>query len=571
MPGLIYSSGVPKQKSDSLCKGLCFDKRYYQNDFLRNEHEAILFNGYKEYPVKKYDFKPWVCCVEGLIYNAEIEAVLNAVIKDIAHGNITNIAEIIGPLDGEFLIILHNVETGITYILNDSMGRLPVYIYRKDDVLIVSREISFVLNFIGKPSYIKANVALHLMFGFSFGSTTIWNGIERLEPHSVIQFNSETKAFNNNSFFRLNIGSEKNSSATEVFDHFKLALENRITKLPNPSISLSGGLDSRLVAGFTAELKATIPFTTFVRSDGAADLDVECAKRILQNLNYSKLHNLVRLPSSSDEDLDYILRIKSGLNNGAMGFILPYYRYLESQNLTSITGDGGDKFFVNLYPHRNLKSNDDLVAYLLFNVSSLKIELAARLAGTTESEILKVISKRVKSYRLSSWNKVYAYFLIRERGINWVYEGEDRTRYLTWTTSPYYSPQLIKSTMKMAMQKKKHGGLFSSLFNLLPGSLETVLNPNWQLVPSNKAGIRVLFFKQGLKSRFPNLVPKKRDVSVQEFEKQDKLNEMLANANESSPIKMDEEEFQKLTLADIVPWRILSILFRENDQRPFIN
>ncbi len=569
MPGLIFSSGISKLKSDLLCKALCFDKRYYQTDLLRSENEAVLFSGYKGYPVKKYDLKPWVCFVDGLIYNNEIETVLTAIINEIAKGDITNLAALIEPLDGEFLLMLHNVETGTTYIINDSMGRLPVYIYRKDDVLIVSREISFVLNFIGKPSYIKANVALHLMFGFTFGSSTIWNNIERLEPHSVIQYNRERKSFRNNSFFRMNIGSETNGNTSEIFDQFKLALENRIAKLPNPSISLSGGLDSRLVAGFAADLKAAVPFTTFTRQDGAADLDVDCAKKILRNLNYSKLHDVVRLPSSTDEELEYILRIKAGLNNGAMGFILPYYRYLESQNLTSITGDGGDKFFVNLYPYRNLKSKEDFISYLLFNVSSLKIIVAARLAGTSESEILKIISNRVESYRLNSWNDSYAYFLIRERGINWVYEGEDRTRYLTWSTSPYYCPQVIKAAMKMAMPKKKHGSLFSSLFKLLPGNLETVLNPNWQLVPDDRTGIRVLFFKQMLKSRFPNIVPKRRDVSVQVFEKQDVLIEMLANTSASSPIEMDILEFQKLTLEDIVPWRLLSILFRENDTRWF--
>jgi hypothetical protein len=67
-----------------------------------------------------------------------------------------------------------------------------------------------------------------------------------------------------------------------------------------------------------------------------------------------------------------------------------------------------------------------------------------------------------------------AHFKIFERGHNWLFVGEDRSRFFMWSTTPFYSVPFFKASMAIPQRAKRHYLLYKYfLVNLKPALLRT--------------------------------------------------------------------------------------------------
>jgi asparagine synthase (glutamine-hydrolysing) len=167
--------------------------------------------------------------------------------------------------DCDFVIVFLRKEINEIIILNDALGRLPVYLFRGSHFCVISREIRFIVNYLGHVGYDMMGIAEFLLFGYTLGRRTLFENVERLQPATLLRFNGTSLHYSIERLHIFNFDSKQNSTRTvdenaaELVALFRESCRRRADKKGRNFVSLSGGLDSRVVAaGFHEE---SIPFT----------------------------------------------------------------------------------------------------------------------------------------------------------------------------------------------------------------------------------------------------------------------------------------------------------------------
>src|SRR5579872_4062323 len=154
--------------------------------------------------------------------------------------------------EGEFVMVFAEAATGAVHIVNDRFSSRPFYTLRRDRATYFSSNLAFLLT-LAQTSYrpdavgwLQACTAAH-----TFGTRTTAQGVERLRPGTHLTLTPE--GTNERQYWRLqhrpdaDLDPAKHSE--EVFQAFRKGAERRVQLVRKGIVALSGGLDSRLVAG----------------------------------------------------------------------------------------------------------------------------------------------------------------------------------------------------------------------------------------------------------------------------------------------------------------------------------
>lgn len=553
MPGFIFDSTGREVPNDDARVVLEFDKRYQYQALYDSEKALLCFNSYANYPHETFETEDYFCLFEGLVYNGVPARVAENLFSLLRVKNFDSILETVTKLDGEFVFVIRVKDSNRWYIINDHWGRLPVY-YRVDtDGLICTREISYFWLNGATPSLSQENAAIQLMFGYTLQNDTPYMDVFKLPPNVVVEYKEGQSDFTLHKGFNLSRYLKRtfNPSLKDLNEAISKAISERVKCFKNPSLSLSGGLDSRLIAGHLAKNKQKIMLTTFERKGEHYQSDVAGAKQIASRLGFGEHHKIIAVEHDNSRG-SYISRIKRGMNGLEMGFILPYLESISTYSDMSLTGDGGDKFLVDLRPYKKLNSVESLLSYIVDTHSAVAPKEAAAIFGIDSDLVIQKLKDALQAFDCPSVEDTYAAFLIRNRGMNWLFEGEDRNRYFLWSTSPFYAPSVVLEAMAFSMKEKENGELFKRLFHDLPGNLETVVNPNWKLPLSDEQRIRRLMFRQKLKSRLPSWLTQKSATKkpIREY--------LQLSKNESSPELFSDLNMEQQVIPEVFQ-RLISL------------
>lgn len=455
---------------------------------------------------------------EGMVYNLDPKEHFEELTNLLDAYHFDEVIEKMRDWDGEYIFMHRDRNSKSMYIVNDSWGRLPVYYWQSKDQFIVSRNISCITHF-AQPEYNRLHLGMILLLGTDLGTNTIWKKVHRLPPRSILHIHADGH-ISLYEYFQLDtVGGKKTLEEVipKIQEQFDTSLKNRLERLKNPSVSLSGGLDSRLIASGAKKLEKDIPYITYSRKDGTDYLDDASSQEIVQRLDLQQ-HEVFEILPPTSEDAKELLGFKQGINYLSMSYVLPYYRMHAKKNLTTITGDGGGKFFVDLSALKSIHSMKGLMRYIMRYNTFCSLETAAKLVGISAMELEENIIGHLDGYPFHSFDDKYVYFLIREAGINWAFEGEDRNRQYVWSTSPFYSPALIETCLSIPQTTKAYGGLYHLLYQRYPGNLHEVMNPNWKEEVSNQKQVRRIHDRQKLKAFLPeSILEARKNVRIEAF------------------------------------------------------
>jgi asparagine synthase (glutamine-hydrolysing) len=524
MPGFVFASKINEEIKAGALKKLAFDERYALKDIHKEKDYLLTVNSYKEYPIQLIELKNMTILVEGLIYNQSSSSLAETFTAFYTPASWVkpNISSWVRVTDGEFVVVMLHHGLRELMIINDAWGRLPVYYFKHGNSFVISREIAFVNHAKPERKADQAAAAAALLFGYPIGEYSLYEGIMRMPPMSVMSYDlRQAKLHVDRNFsLEINLSAKPQQVDTDKFiSLLSKALVTRINKLQNPMLALSGGLDSRLLAAFVVKDKLDSGFLTYSDEAGSAQADVQVAKQIVERLGVQSRHTILNLHAETGQDVAYLLAIKQGLNYPGMAFILPFLEHFKFNSFTQITGDGGDKFLADLKPLIRLRTKKQLLRYLLRTQAIMPLEMVALLTQLGKNDILHFLSLSIESYGASSVEEQFAHFMIRERAMKWLFEGEDRNRYFSWCTSPYYNPELASKAMMMPMANKRNGLLFKQMLEALPGQLHELMNPNWRLPPADQDAVKRMFRRQQLKFLLPQWVMSqiKREVAKPEL------------------------------------------------------
>lgn len=480
MPGLSVLHG-PDRRSidiDDLFESIEFFDGYRSEREITTPETVISQTGYDEYPVERFETDDAVLLREGHLYDGQIDP--DRLSSLVSNRRYDDLEEWLLEQDGDFLIAIYFKDTDEIVLLNDALGRLPTYYATIGETAVVSRELKFVREFarrIGVPLAVdQLAIAQQLVFEHQLGTRTVFDDVRSIPPGSLLRITDGDVHVTRLNQFDFSEKRHADKSVTEnaeaLASKFRTACENRHLDGTTSIISLSGGLDSRVVAGGYHD--AGIPFSTvtFDNANGLYESELGIAESIADTLGAEWTPYRAKSTPTHRSDL---LDTKQGMNNVGMTFILDFFEQLRSDHdaITYVTGDGGDKLLVDHTPPRQPKSVSDLVDLLLETNGRIPVPEAAAVADIAPDRLRESIHDRLRSYPESEPSEKYTHFLYRERGFNLLHHGEDRNRYYFWSVSPFYSLPVFQYAINCPEEQKSQRALYKAhLGELAPELLE---------------------------------------------------------------------------------------------------
>jgi asparagine synthase (glutamine-hydrolysing) len=525
LPGISFifdsKNEIIKKESEILqsLKSIIHTEQYKHEIFLDEKSFFLGCTRYDEYPVKFFETDEFYICLEGQIYNKNSK--LKSSLVDLAKMIVQNkknmneeLAKWLLDTDGDFVIVIKPKNRSRIYIINDVLGRLPLYYYKRDGKLFVSREMQFIINLIEDNKFDRMAIAQYLLFGYSLGKRTLFEDINRLKPASIIKIDLKHSDIKFDDVYQFNFDQKKNAKISfkenikNLVELFTEACKNRTNSNDKNIVTLSGGLDSRTVAAGLHRNK--IPFfgATYMDFNKTAESDVRIAKELADVFNIQ--WKLFSLNPPQGKDILELLKIKNGLNYLGMGFIIPFYKNLiktYGSNIIIFSGDGGDKVLPDLRPSSNPNNLNDLVNNVITDNQIYSLNDVAALTKIDKQEIISELKQELQDYPEQDLKQKYIHFLVFERGFKWLFEGEDRNRFYFWSTSPFYSVKFFNYAMNCPDNMKNKYKLYREFLIELSPDASEVEYANWKL-PITSSRTKLYLFYRDIYFRLPHKITK---------------------------------------------------------------
>jgi asparagine synthase (glutamine-hydrolysing) len=487
------------------------------------------FTAHAAYPLRHWETADTLVVLEGIVYGRDESAVaseLEALCLGAAPGEApasgasaadltSRITDWVRGQDGDFVICLLDKQSGRFALFNDLLGRLPLYAAELPEGLAIAREVKFAAALLKERALDPLGGAEHLVFGYPLGQRTLVRGVHRLPPATVVCGDARTGAVEilrtvEARFDAAGISGQPVTTA-RIREHgaalaflFREACARRFPAPPGATavLSLSGGLDSRSVAaGLT---RAGIPFkaATFDAEGVIHPQDVAVARELAEILGVE--WKLFSLGADTITAAEGLLRLKDGLNYTGMSFLLPFYEALREawgNDLALWTGDGGDKLLPPLLPEGTRLTDKNFLTTLVARHAIFSPSEAERITGLERGTLVSTLREHVAAYPERDPESRNAGFFVRERAYKWLFEGEDRTRFFFWGTSPFWSPPLAEAAFAIPQSARDGHALYAAFLQALDPRLAEVRNARWGSAIAKRPGLFLI--ARGIMNRLP--------------------------------------------------------------------
>jgi hypothetical protein len=225
-------------------------------------------------------------------------------------------AEKIQAGEGEFVSILMDRQDGRLAIINNRYGTRPLYYLQAEERFWFSSNVTFLMNLSGQRAQPDPLGVMQIVcYGHTLTPQTHTRGVERLFPGSCMTATSE--GIQQKRYWRLgyyNVGEDLDPTtyAKEVFEAMERGLVKKTRRSPVGFMSLSGGLDSRLVAGAAYRQCNYFAFTFSNDTQKLETPDVVAARKICQRLGLE--HRVVQMTvGEASASADEIIHLTGGM------------------------------------------------------------------------------------------------------------------------------------------------------------------------------------------------------------------------------------------------------------------
>lgn len=482
-----------------------------------SRHTVLAVSHYPGYPWRWIETDQFQIGLEGHIYDLASPAAesLAEVASQILNASSISraAASWLPTVDGDFVLWMRARESGRMVLLNDMLGRLPLYAsitHSSPSETVVSRIVQATAHWIGVRNPDRYAMAEVLLFGYPLANRTLFEGVHRLAPATAILPCTHTKASKTDPIRRSRSSHHHSLDANVhlLADRFRRACGRRTATESKPILGLSGGLDSRAVlAGLHRSSNTdSLRTTTFVQPDGSNAEDVAYAES-LANIFGVPWSSFPLAPSSADSQRA-LLYLKAGLNSLEYDFMIGFLRRLRSRigpGAMLLTGDGGDKVLPDLRPAPSLSDADTFLNHLLRVQGQMPLETAAAVVGLRQDDLTEKILDRVTTFTASTWTDRYAEFLLRERALSGFLEGEDRNRHFLWHAAPFYAWPVLSLALQIPPSQKSYDRLYSAFLRALTPETQSVPRSEHAHTRPGSLPYRLIARLRHTVHRFPSL------------------------------------------------------------------
>lgn len=253
-------------------------------------------------------------------------------------------------LNGMFAFAYFDQEQQKVILGRDSLGKKPLFISIKGENLFWASTMS-ALKQIAEGHQICENALLsYLAFGYTIDPSTIYEGIQAVRPGYCYEVKAGISLREIKSPIcdpTLN-GNNRNPS---LYEEIKESVFDRIEGHEGIAISLSGGLDSSIVAQLSSQSNREIVAYSLKWSDSDKsryNTDFEKAEMIAKSLNLRFVGvDFLSSGGHLENTLSDFIRFMGEPNSNPTGVsLVPLYRRISQDGFRLVlTGDGSDEIF----------------------------------------------------------------------------------------------------------------------------------------------------------------------------------------------------------------------------------
>jgi len=469
------------------------DVDYSSEIFQENDNLILSYTKYQRYPVNSFENDRFKIILEGRIYNkqgSELEEHLFA-IADLAlkEGGYCKqeIAEWLLGSDGEFNVFIIDKTSGNIRIINDVLGRLPIYYFISDNQFILSRHQGFVTAVSQQRQCDRLGLAELLLFNHCMGKRTLVEGVCCLSPASVVSIDFKNRKTDIETVYEFDFEQMKQDGASSAGDIEKLislfseGLKDRakISDGQTNVLSLSGGLDSRLVAGLFDYCKIPFSAMTYIDPQERLAKEAQVSGMVAQLVKTER--KTVEISKLKGVGILRMLKLKSGICPISKGFIFDYYSSIKQMlgdGTVLFGGNGGNNLLEDTRPVKTINCIEDFADHKQRKEGLFSYEEVALLTGVSRDEIIHEIRDLTDSYPERTWQQKWVHLYFYCRTFRRWNDGEDRNRSFSWATSPFWSVNFFRYIMSWPDRDKQHHRIHQRLLSSICPALDNVVNAN---------------------------------------------------------------------------------------------
>ena len=347
---------------------------------------ALSFNG------EIYNFLELRNKLQSQGVSFETESDTEVLIKYLGHVGLSNLPE----LNGMFAFAFYSKRENKLYFSRDKLGKKPLYI--SQDGLVI-RWTSTVDSF--KPTRDKNSISdeslfQYLSLGYLLDPATTQANHFAVNPGEIVCIDLSNSKLDS---WRVNYPSiDQFEDFAENMDLRNLigeSVEDRISGHENVAISLSGGVDSSIIAIEVAARAGKSHAFTARWSDSDKDrynLDADVAKSVCSKLNIDlEQVEMIKPADLSAELRSFLIAIQEPNNNpSGVSMLRLYSRIAETGHRLALTGDGSDEIFGGYARHTAVSKvknvfnfqNKELITSSFTDVRDGKTSLLRRALAT---------------------------------------------------------------------------------------------------------------------------------------------------------------------------------------------
>lgn len=455
--------------------------QWYKAAVLYSDRNTIIGRSYYDgYPFTVFQDEQGVTALEGAVFNKsekKVEQEFNRITRSKLPLDqlLNDMKDFILSTEGEFVITRYDKQTRKCTIVNDALGRLPVYYsvpQQSSSTVIVSREAKFIIPFLGRPDFDMNAVAEFLLFGYPLGERTLWKGIKRLPPAAVLIIDAEENSFFVKEVFSWNLEpahedhhtlDNLQGRARLLTDLFLSSLKDAAKKFSKDHtliVSLSGGLDSRAALAGLLEIGVKPVTCSFPSPEN------DLAKRVARTLNVE--HRVVSSPFDIPNE-EYV-SLTDGLLSLNLRSLVSYLYGIRKEIVeTAIlyTGDGGDKTLSPLGFKFGISDVRELISYIIETDRIFDLDEISSILSMDKDSFRTHLENHITTYPEKTLEGKFVHFKVFERGFKWLFVGEDRNRLFLWSATPFYSLQFFRASMAESQRAKEHYVLYKNFLSCL--------------------------------------------------------------------------------------------------------
>lgn len=253
-------------------------------------------------------------------------------------------------LEGAFVIAIWDRNTRTAYLCNDRFGRYPTFYTRSDRGLIFAPELKALLcvPYVRRELDMDA-LAEYMRFQRLLGEKTFFVGLSLLPHASILSYDQRAGALTIRPYWSFGEITSVRAHLEEAVEEGRRLLRESVREsVSGPyrvSVYLSGGKDSRLIAGLAVRYGGSIHTATF----GAPDCrDVYYAARIARKLGTIHHYFPYRNGHWVLEHVDDHMELTEGLHSWVHLHGIDTLRPMREHADLQLTGFCGDHLFQDL-------------------------------------------------------------------------------------------------------------------------------------------------------------------------------------------------------------------------------